>query len=94
VTVEAPPGKVVDTIGAGDSFQAALLFALQATGRLEARSLSRISAEELRRSLSFAASCAGFTCGRAGADPPRRTDVEDQLSELLAGRGDQTAGAT
>src|SRR5262249_55537410 len=35
VVVEAPAVKVVDTIGAGDSFQAALLFALQRLGRIE-----------------------------------------------------------
>jgi fructokinase len=84
--VEAPPGKVVDTIGAGDSFQAALLFALHAAGRIEARSLARISADELRRALSFAAFCAAFTCGRAGADPPRRADIAAEVSEFLAGR--------
>jgi fructokinase len=86
VEVEAPAGRVVDTIGAGDSFQAALLFALHAVGRIEARSLARISADELRRVLSFAALCAAITCGRAGADPPRRVDIGAELSEFLAGR--------
>jgi fructokinase len=70
-------------VGAGDSFQAALLFALQAIGRIEAGTLARMSAGELRRVLSFASTCAAFTCGRAGADPPRRTDVDSELSELL-----------
>ena len=86
VQVEAPQGKVVDTIGAGDSFQAALLFALHAVGRIEARSLARIGADELRRVLSFAALCAAITCGRAGADPPRGADVDAKLSELLGDR--------
>jgi len=85
VEVAAPPGKVVDTIGAGDSFQAALLFALHAVGRIEATSLARISADELHRALSFASACAAFTCGRAGADPPRRVDIGAELSEFLAG---------
>jgi fructokinase len=86
VEVEAPPGKVVDTIGAGDSFQAALLFALHAMDRIEATSLARIGTDELHRALSFAAFCAAFTCGRAGADPPRRADVDAKLSELLGNR--------
>src|SRR6266436_4047325 len=34
VEVQAPSVEVVDTIGAGDSFQAALLFALRAIGRI------------------------------------------------------------
>ena len=53
--VEAPTVDVVDTIGAGDSFQAALLFALHAIGRIGPASLAQINADELRRVLSFAA---------------------------------------
>jgi fructokinase len=83
VEVEAPSVNVVDTIGAGDSFQAALLFALRAIGRIGRQALARTNSEELGRVLSFAASCAAFTCGRAGADPPRRTEVGAALSRLL-----------
>jgi fructokinase len=83
VEVEAPTVDVVDTIGAGDSFQAALLFALRALGRIGRQALAQMSSEELDRVLSFAASCAAFTCGRAGADPPRRSEVGAALSRLL-----------
>jgi fructokinase len=75
VAVAAPAGRVVDTIGAGDSFQAALLFALQAMGRSRTEALAEMSADELRRALSFAARCAAFTCSRPGADPPRRAEI-------------------
>jgi fructokinase len=75
VAVEAPPAKVVDTIGAGDSFQAALLVALQSMGRIDRRSLAEIGADELRSALSFAARCAAITCSRPGADPPRRAEI-------------------
>ena len=84
IEVEAPPVDVVDTIGAGDTFQAALLFALRAIGRIKADSLAQANADELRRALSFAASCAAFTCGRAGADPPRQADVGAELRHLFA----------
>ncbi|MCK1715700.1 MULTISPECIES: carbohydrate kinase [unclassified Bradyrhizobium] len=70
IEVAAPQVEVADTIGAGDSFQAALLFALHKQGRLVREQLKRISTEELRRALSFAANCAGLTCTRPGADPP------------------------
>lgn len=70
VEVAAPKVVVVDTIGAGDSFQAALLFALHKQGRLARPQLKDIGADELRRALSFAANCAGLTCTRPGADPP------------------------
>jgi fructokinase len=83
VEVQAPVVNVVDTIGAGDSFQAALLFALRAIGRIGAQSLAQANAEELRRVLSFATGCATITCGRAGADPPRVAEVGAELSRLL-----------
>ncbi len=83
VEVQAPTVDVVDTIGAGDSFQAALLFALRAIGRIGTQALARTSSEELARVLSFASSCAAFTCRRAGADPPRQSDVGAALSRLL-----------
>ena len=70
IEVEAPQVAVADTIGAGDSFQAALLFALHNQGRLARQQLKDISADELGRALSFAANCAGLTCTRPGADPP------------------------
>lgn len=80
--VHAPAVNVVDTVGAGDSFQAALLFALRAIGRIETEVLAQINFEELGRALAFASSCAAFTCGRAGADPPWRADVSAELSRL------------
>lgn len=70
IEVEAPEVAVADTIGAGDSFQAALLFALHKQGRLARQQLKDIGADEFRRALSFAANCAGLTCTRPGADPP------------------------
>ena len=85
IEVQAPAVKVVDTIGAGDSFQAALLFALRAIGRIETSSLAQANADELRRALSFASVCAAITCGRAGADPPRRSDVGTEVSRLVSG---------
>src|SRR5207249_11191814 len=88
VEVQAPAIDVVDTIGAGDSFQAALLFALRAIGRIKTAPLAQLKANELRRALSFASICAAFTCGRAGADPPRQSDVGAALSRLLPKRPD------
>ena len=83
VEVQAPTVDVVDTIGAGDSFQAALLFALRAIGRIGRQVLAQMNSEELGRVLSFAANCAAFTCTRAGADPLRRSEVGAALSRLL-----------
>jgi fructokinase len=84
VEVQAPAIDVVDTIGAGDSFQAALLFALRAIGRIKTSALAQMNSGELRRALSFASMCAAFTCGHAGADPPRQSDVGPALADLLS----------
>jgi len=84
VEVQAPAIDVVDTIGAGDSFQAALLFALRAIGRIKTSALAQMNSGELRRALSFASMCAAFTCGHAGADPPRQSDIGPALADLLS----------
>src|SRR6516162_280543 len=82
IEVSAPLVEVVDTVGAGDSFQAALLFALRAMSRIGAGPLTRISAAELRRALTFAAACAAVTCSRPGADPPRLSEVGAAVAAL------------
>ena len=86
VEAEAPAVTVVDTIGAGDSFQAALLYALHALGRIERDALKGTSAGELHRALSFASICAAVTCGRAGADPPRHAELDAEVFDVLLGR--------
>jgi fructokinase len=72
-----PPVKVdvVDTVGAGDTFQAALLTWLAETGRLSPAAIGAIDAAALREALGFAARAAAITCGRRGADLPRRPEL-------------------
>ncbi|MBV8926778.1 MAG: carbohydrate kinase [Bradyrhizobium sp.] len=75
IEVPAAAVDVVDTIGAGDSFHAALLFALREQACIERTRLRTAGAAELRRALGFACECAAITCTRAGADPPSRDEV-------------------
>ena len=84
VEVKAPKVEVVDTIGAGDSFQAALLFALRQLGCIERSRLQAAALDELRRALSFACACAAVTCTRAGADPPWQREVIELHARLRA----------
>jgi len=74
VQVPAPVVQVVDTIGAGDAFGAALLAWLHDHGRLS-REL-RLERDELRAGLDFACLVASVTCTRAGADPPWRSELD------------------
>ncbi|HEX9095685.1 MAG TPA: carbohydrate kinase [Candidatus Dormibacteraeota bacterium] len=73
VRVKAPTVNVVDTIGAGDAFGAALLAWLDDHGKLS-RDL-RLETDELRAALEFACLVASITCTRAGADPPWRAEL-------------------
>ena len=78
-SVDAPAVRVVDTIGAGDSFMAGLL-----SGLLDAGLLGGIQARERLRSASLAdvrpavdraLACAAITVSRAGANPPRLAEL-------------------
>ena len=73
VQAAAPAVKVVDTIGAGDAFGAALLAWLR--DHLRLRPDLRLERAELEDALEFACLVASITCTRAGADPPRRTEL-------------------
>ena len=71
----APAIKVIDTVGAGDTFQAALLTALSETGHLSGPALDQISLATLQAGLDFAVQAAAITCSRRGADIPRRHEL-------------------
>lgn len=74
-TMPPVPVQVIDTVGAGDTFQAALLTWLAEHGGLYARTLGGLTRSELRDALAFAARAAAITCSRRGADMPRRGEV-------------------
>lgn len=72
-----PPIKVevIDTVGAGDTFQAATLTWLAENDALSGTALASLSADRLRDALGFAARAAAITCSRRGADMPRRGEL-------------------
>ena len=75
VTEAAAPIQVVDTVGAGDTFQAALLTWLDEQEALSAARLEALDAARLTALLRFAARAAAITCSRRGADMPRRKEL-------------------
>lgn len=66
---------VVDTVGAGDTFQAALLTWLAERDALSAAALAALTPTALVDALGFAARAAAITCSRRGADMPRRAEL-------------------
>ena len=78
--VRYEPAKVdvVDTVGAGDTFMAALLTKMSAESDPVAF-LSSLSTDGIKDLLKFASTAAGITCGRRGADLPNAADVVARL---------------
>lgn len=65
-----------DTVGAGDSFQAALLSHLARHGLDSPQGLAEISREQLDAMLALAVRAAALTCSRVGPDLPHWHQLE------------------
>ncbi|MCQ9131276.1 carbohydrate kinase family protein [Streptomyces hilarionis] len=77
--VYAVPGEqvdVVDTIGAGDTVNAALLHGLCARDALSPAGPAALGATGWQELLTFAARAAAITCSRPGAEPPYAAELE------------------
>jgi len=61
---------VIDTVGAGDTFNAGVLASLQANGALTRAALAGLDADRLQAALALGAAAAAVTVSRAGANPP------------------------
>jgi fructokinase len=73
------PGRkvdVVDTVGAGDSFHAALLSSLAAANQLKRDAIRDLAMESLERALQYAITASSVTCSRRGADLPTSKEVD------------------
>lgn len=73
--VEPVRVAVADTVGAGDTFQAALLTALAERDVLTPQRLRELPAQAMLEVLEFASRAAAITCSRRGADLPRRGEL-------------------
>jgi fructokinase len=76
-TAKPPKVTVVDTVGAGDTFQAALLARLLRTPGGPLAALRELDGDRLAAILGYAARAAAITCSRRGADLPRAAELTD-----------------
>jgi len=72
--------KVIDTVGAGDTFQAATLDWLARKERLSPGALASLTSQELLAMLAYAAKAAAITCSRRGADLPRAAELAGEFA--------------
>ncbi len=70
VHVPARPAQIVDTVGAGDTFNAGVLASLSQAGWLRKDRWADITAAQMNDALTLGAQVAAITVSRAGANPP------------------------
>lgn len=67
--------EVVDTVGAGDTFNAGVLASLSEAGLLTKSALQSVAEAPIKNAIEFGAQVAAINVGRAGANPPWRHEL-------------------
>ncbi|MEM8629621.1 MAG: carbohydrate kinase [Pseudomonadota bacterium] len=70
VKVPARSVEVIDTVGAGDTFNAGVMAALELHGALTKGALPDLSEDQIRAAITLGIRAAAVTVSRAGANPP------------------------
>ena len=86
ITVPAVPVQVVDTVGAGDAFAAAMLDRLveeMPAGADPAEGLRQVGGGAVRGLLERASVSAALTCERAGAQSPDARTLDAAMADVL-----------
>jgi len=74
-SLPARPVEIADTVGAGDTFQAALITWLTEQELDSVEGLHTLTREQINAMLDFAMGAAALTCGKTGPDLPYRRQL-------------------
>jgi len=75
VTVPSERVTVVDTVGAGDTFDAGVLASLKMQNLLTKQQVAKLSEDQIAKVLALGAKAAAVTVSRAGANPPWAKEI-------------------
>ena len=75
VTVPSERVTVVDTVGAGDTFDAGVLASLKMQNLLTKQQVAALSEDQIAKVLALGAKAAAVTVSRAGANPPWAKEI-------------------
>ena len=70
-------GKIVDTIGCGDTFDGAVIAWLSRNGLING--IASLSRQDVQKMMDYASKAAGLNCLSEGCNPPRRVGNADDL---------------
>ena len=75
VTVPSERVSVVDTVGAGDTFDAGVLASLKMQNLLTKQQVAKLTEDQIAKVLALGAKAAAVTVSRAGANPPWAKEI-------------------
>ena len=75
VEVPAKSVEIVDTVGAGDTFNASVLASLARSGDLSSEGLDSLSQSSIESALEFGSRVSAISVSRPGANPPWSTEL-------------------
>ena len=77
INIKAYKVKELDTVGAGDIYQAGMLSYLNKKGILNKNDLNNMSKEDWMNCLNFASKAAAINCMREGCNPPTLNEINN-----------------